>query len=589
MVDKVLENLNLEKLKKMKSSELNTLISEMKDFMISSTSKTGGHIGANLSSLEISVALHRIFDSPNDKILFDVGHQAYAHKIVTGRANKFSKLNTYMGMARFVEQRESEHDIIDVSHAGTSIPIATGIAKSFKDDKINNFAIAVIGDGCIVEGMSFEGLNFGVQENIPLLIIFIDNSWAIAPNVGGILKMTTGNNWQEKCKSFFESLGYDYYSESDGHNLEKLENVLSKIKKNPKPTVFHVKTVKGNGLKIAEEHPYRMHYSSPFNPKTGEGANPSVVGKTYASEGADEILKLMEEDENLYVITPATPYSNNLDDIIKKFPNRAFDVGMAEQQAVGMAVGLALEGKKVICCFQSTFMQRAFDQIYHDAACMNLPIIFLSARTGFAGYDSPTHHGIMDISYLRCIPNLNILFPVDTKDLKETIRDCVNNNKNLKNPTVILHQYDPINGKEDFVEDKSNSGFKKYSNGDDGIIFTLANALSKSKQLKMNIKNIKNLDFSIYLIKNIKPFNHDEFLRIINNTKNIVSIEEHTLPGGLGSVLSEVLTDKKIEKNLIRVGIDDKFINAGNNSECSKEAGLDPENIAKKVLDKLKN
>ena len=422
MVTDKLKKLNVQLLKDMQNKELDELILDMKSFMICSTSKTGGHIGANLSSLEISVALHRVFDSPNDKILFDVGHQAYAHKIVTGRADRFSTLNSYMGMARFVEQRESEHDIIDVSHAGTSIPIASGIAKSFHDNKKNNFAIAVIGDGCIVEGMSFEGLNFGVQNNLPLLIIFIDNSWAIAPNVGGILKMTTGNNWQEKSKSFFESLGYDYYCEQDGHDVHKLESTLKTIKNNLKPTVFHVKTVKGNGLKIAEEHPYRMHYSAPFNSETGEGANPSVVGKTYAGEGADEILKLMEEDKNLYVITPATPYSNNLDEIIKRFPDRAFDVGMAEQQAVGMAVGLALEGKKVICCFQSTFMQRAFDQIYHDAACMRLPIIFLSARTGFAGYDSPTHHGVMDISYLRCIPNLNIVFPVDTNDVKKNYK-----------------------------------------------------------------------------------------------------------------------------------------------------------------------
>ena len=198
--------------------------------------------------------------------------------------------------------------------------------------------------------------------------------------------MTSGNNWQNKSKAYFEGLGYNYFSEVDGHNIKKLTNKLSEIKKMKSPTVFHIKTIKGNGLKIAENHPYRMHYSSPFNRHTGEGANPSVTGKTYAGEGADEIYKLMKEYSNLYVITPATPYSNNLDDLIKDFPKRAFDVGMAEQQAVGMAVGMALEGNNVFTCFQSTFMQRAFDQIYHDACCMNLPITFLVARTGFAGY-----------------------------------------------------------------------------------------------------------------------------------------------------------------------------------------------------------
>lgn len=584
MVNNSLKDLSVKRLKKLNDKDLQNLINDMRSFMISSTSETGGHIGANLSSLEATVALHRVFDSPKDKILFDVGHQAYAHKIVTGRADKFSKLNSYMGMARFVEQRESEHDVIDVSHAGTSIPIASGIAKTFVEENKNNFAIAVIGDGCIVEGMSFEGLNYSVQEKLPLLILFIDNSWAIAPNVGGVLNMTTGNDWQEKSKSFFKSLGYEYFVENDGHDILKIEAKLKKIKENPKPTVLHVKTVKGNGLKIAEEHPYRMHYSAPFNPDTGEGANPTVTGKTFAGEGAEEILKLMEEDKNLYVITPATPYSNNLDDVIKKYPNRAFDVGMAEQQAVGMAVGLALEGKKVICCFQSTFMQRAFDQIYHDAACMKLPIIFLSARTGFAGYDSPTHHGIMDISYLRCIPNLSINFPLDTIDLKNTIRDCVVNSETKKGPTVILHQYDPIEGEEKYVEDKNTTGFSKYSDGDDGIIFTLANALSKAINLKDKIKEKKKLNYSIYLIKNVKPFNSKKFKEIVMNNKSLICIEEHTLPGGLGSILSETITDLKINNNLVRIGIADKFINAGNNLECSKEADLDTDSIFKKIF-----
>ena len=485
-----LENLSIEKLKKLNFQELEDLASKMKEFMIDSTALTGGHIGANLSSLEISIALHKVFNSPDDKFLFDVGHQAYAHKIITGRASRFKDLNKYKGMSRFVEQREGPHDVIDVSHAGTSIPIATGFAKSFLDNNADSYAVAIIGDGCIVEGMSFEGLNYGVQEKFPLLIVLIDNSWAIAPNVGGILKLTSGNNWQNKSKAYFEGLGYNYFSEVDGHNIKKLTNKLSEIKKMKSPTVFHIKTIKGNGLKIAENHPYRMHYSSPFNRHTGEGANPSVTGKTYAGEGADEIYKLMKEYSNLYVITPATPYSNNLDDLIKDFPKRAFDVGMAEQQAVGMAVGMALEGNNVFTCFQSTFMQRAFDQIYHDACCMNLPITFLVARTGFAGYDSPTHHGLMDISYLRSIPNLKIYFPSDTKDLRKILRDRA---KKSEGPMAILHQYEPIKDQEKILP-VSQNGVVQYSEGKDGKIFITGNilktAIELSELIKKNLKKI---------------------------------------------------------------------------------------------------
>ena len=483
-------------------------------------------------------------------------------------------------MARFVEQREGPHDIIDVSHAGTSIPIATGFAKSFLDNKVNSHAIAIIGDGCIVEGMSFEGLNYGVQEKFPLLIVLIDNSWAIAPNVGGILKLTSGNNWQNKSKSYFEGLGYNYFSEPDGHNIKKLTEKLTEIKKLRSPTVLHLKTIKGNGLKIAENHPYRMHYSSPFNRDTGDGANPTVSGKTYAGEGADEIYKLMKEHKNLYVITPATPYSNNLDDIIKDFPKRAFDVGMAEQQAVGMAVGMALEGNNVFTCFQSTFMQRAFDQIYHDACCMNLPVTFLVARTGFAGYDSPTHHGLLDLTYLRSIPNLKIYFPSDTKDFRRILRERA---KKSDGPMAILHQYEPIVQDEKILSD-SNKDLAQHVVGKDGNIFITGNILNTALELRELIKNLSK-DLGISVIKSIKPLPTNNLKEIFNNNGIFVSIEENTLLGGLGSSILEFLNDNQINKDLFRFGTPDKFVSAGNTKECTLETKID----SKSIFDTLKN
>ncbi len=579
-----LENLSIEKIKKLDFKQLDDLASSMKEFMIDSTAITGGHIGANLSSLEISIALHKVFNSPNDKFLFDVGHQAYAHKIITGRASRFKDLNKYKGMARFVEQREGPHDVIDVSHAGTSIPIATGFAKSFLDNGTDSHAVAIIGDGCIVEGMSFEGLNYGVQEKFPLVIILIDNSWAIAPNVGGILKLTSGNNWENKSRGYFEGLGYNYFSEADGHNIKKLTGKLEQIKKIKEPTVFHIKTVKGNGLKIAEKHPYRMHYSSPFNRETGDGANPTVTGKTYAGEGADEIYKLMKKHKNLYVITPATPYSNNLDDLIKDFPKRAFDVGMAEQQAVGMAVGMALEGNNVFTCFQSTFMQRAFDQIYHDACCMNLPVTFLVARTGFAGYDSPTHHGLLDLSYLRSIPNLKIYFPSDTNDLRKILSERA---QNSDGPMAILHQYEPIQGEEVLVDDRNESGLSNYENGDDGCLLVPGNVLNTAINLKQKISKELKKEFCIKVIRSIKPLPEKALFETLEKFDTIITIEENTLIGGLGSAILEFSNEKKLHKHILRFGTPDKFVNAGNTKECTAECNLDYQSIFDAIKKKI--
>lgn len=580
-----LNKINLEELKKFDIYKLNQLASQIKEFLIESNSKTGGHIGANLSSLEILIALHKVFESPKDKFIFDVGHQAYVHKILTGRSEKFTSLNSYMGMARFVEQRESDHDITDVSHAGTSIPIASGIAKANYDNKIKNYSLAIIGDGCMVEGMSFEGLNYSVKEKIPLIIIFIDNGWAIAPNVGGILNLTSGNNWENKSRNFFEGLGYNYVSEPSGHDIEKLINKLEKVKSLNGPTVFHLKTIKGRGLPMAEKHPYRMHYASPYDLNSGKGGNPTVTGKTFAGEAADVIYQKMKKDKNIYVITPATPYSNNLDDIIKDFPDRGFDVGMAEQQAVGMSVGLALEGKKVIVCFQSTFMQRAFDQIYHDACCMNLPITFLSSRTGFAGYDSPTHHGLMDIPYLRCIPNLQLYFPGDSHDLKECLKQRM---ENPKGPMVILHQYDPINEPEYLIQNYNDSGISQIEKGKDGAILTLGNYISRALEVKKKLHEKYRKDFSIHILRRIKPVDQSAIKNILLEYNYIASIEEGTLMGGLGSILLEEKNRVGANCNFIGIGVEDKFINAGNSQECSKEAGIDSDTATQKIVNGFK-
>jgi 1-deoxy-D-xylulose-5-phosphate synthase len=575
-----LDNINLKKIKRFNNKKLIDLAKNIRGFLINVISKTGGHIGANLGTIEISIALHKVFNSPKDKLIFDTGHQAYTHKILTGRANKLKKLNIYnSGISRFTDRTESAHDIIDVSHAATSIPIACGFAKSFYENKINNHAIAIIGDGSLVEGMSFEGLNFGTSENIPLLIVLIDNGYAIDKNIGGIKKMTTGINWHSKSKSFFNSLGYIYNFVHDGHNIVSLVKVLKRIKRIKKPQVFHIKTIKGKGLEIANRHPYKMHFSMPFNILTGEGANPTLAGKSYATEAAKTINECLKLNNNLFVLTPATPYSNNLQNLLLKFKNRVLDVGMAEQHAAGMAAGLCLDNRQVLLCYQSTFMQRAFDQIYHDICYMNLPVTILASRSGFAGYDSPTHHSLMDLSYLRSIPNLQIYYPSDTKDLKSILRRRLLSFN--KEPLLILHPYEPVDSNEIIL--KRSKLPILYKNGQSGTIFIIGNFIKRIKKV-IDLLNREDLTFNVVVIKQIKPIHKKKIVFYLKKNKNIIVIEENNLQAGLGSIISEISSDFNLKNKILRIGIEDTFISAGNSEECSKEAGLDPISISKKII-----
>ena len=454
--------MNLKNIKIASISKLKKFAKETRAFLINTISKTGGHIGANLSTIELTIALHKVFNSPRDKLIFDTGHQGYTHKILTGRKNNFKSLNKNMGMSRFLNREESVHDIIDASHAGTALSIACGFAYNMSKNPF--YTVAIVGDGTMVEGMNFEALNFSSVNSRNLILILNDNEMAIDKSVGGFRSLTTGKDWKMKTKSFFNGLNLDYLPVENGHSISELIKNLKIAKKSKRACVVHVKTKKGYGLDFAKKHKYKMHFSMPFNPKTGEGASPTIKGKTMGMIAAKKINKIMDKNKNLYLVTPATPYASYLDEISKKNRIRVIDVGMAEQHAVGFACGLSLNKKKPILCVQSTFLQRSFDQIIHDLSYMNSDVLILSVRSGFAGFDSPTHHGVFDLSYLNLIPRLEIYYPNSQKNLESIIEKKIKL-KN-KNPSIILLPYEPINnlGNDNNLLLKKKIQKKKFNN-----------------------------------------------------------------------------------------------------------------------------
>ncbi|ABN62443.1 1-deoxy-D-xylulose-5-phosphate synthase [Shewanella baltica] len=566
-------------LKKLPIEALDGQAEKIRCFLIDKISATGGHIGANLSVIELTLAIHFVFNSPFDKIIFDTGHQGYTHKLLTGRRAAFDSLNTYKGMSRFIAREESEHDTIDASHAGTSISLATGISAALKTKGSSDFTVSVIGDGSLVEGMAFEALNFGsVDKDAKLILVVNDNEMAIAPSVGGVRQLTIGDNWQEKSQHFFESLGYGYFSVANGHCTKSLVQALKNAKTLGRPTVVHIKTLKGKGLDYAGSHPYKMHFSMPFNPITGEGASPTVAGKTFAVVFAEKLAALMASDPDIHVITPATPYASSLDGLFALFPGRVIDVGMAEQHAVGMACGMALEGLKPVVCMQTTFMQRAFDQLLHDACYMNLPITVLGVRAGFAGYDGSTHHGIYDIPYLKSFPNMQVEYPINSIEAQRLLERRL---VSPVGPMVILHPYEPLSTSEPDTGVLS-KGMSIAAKGKNGFIICLGNTLAKAWELKSLLANLGKT-FGIICVQSIKPFPVNGILDLLVSGMDIITLEESVLAGGFGSVLLETISDSDINLRVFRSGVEDSFIRPGSKQECSDEAGITAKQIVVKI------
>ena len=585
----MLDNINKPSdIKLLDRGQLIDLASEIRQFLISTVSKTGGHIGANLGVVELTIALHYFFDLNKEPLLFDVGHQGYTHKLLTGRRNEFSTLNKFEGMSRFISNKESKYDILDSSHAGTAISIATGMAYANRENGTMDAVIAFIGDGSLVEGMAFEGLNYAAENTLPLVIIINDNGMSIPPNLGAIHNLFTGNDWQDKSRSWFEGMGFAYESVADGHNIEQILSTLHKAKKHllSKAVVVHVKTEKGRGLPLAKDHPYKLHFSMPFNPESGKGISATLTGETYQSVVGEVLTELMEKSEDVYAISPATPYASGIESLMKQFPERAIDVGMAEQHAVGMAVGSAMQGKQVFSCFQSTFMQRAMDQLSPTRLSGPSCRLKLFLRSGFAGFDGPTHHGIYDFGYLRTLPDLKIFYAGTKRDLKEILKSRA---EHAVGPIVVLHPYETIPDNEDQYLPESTTSIElpeQISAGKDGAIITMGNRIQDALELKFQLSMNKNLDFSVINLRWLKPLPESALLELLKGVEKVITLEEGVKEGGMGCAVNQFVRDNKLDCDVFVSAIDKGFLPAGDKVVLSCIAGIDVPAVMKKVTDR---
>jgi len=406
---------------------------------------------------------------------------------------------------------------------------------------------------------------------------------AIAPNLGGIKNLFEDENWIDTSKAWFEGLGYSYRAVPDGHSIDQIQKALFDAKSSveTKPAVVHIKTEKGRGLDIAKDHPYKLHFSMPFNPSSGEGISATPVGESYQAIVGNLLSEFMNDSDNVYALTPATPYASGIEDLMKEFPDRAIDVGMAEQHAVGMAAGLSLKNNNVFLCFQATFMQRAIDQIFHDVCYPQIPLTIVSARSGFSGYDGPTHHGIYDFGILRTLPNIKIFYAGTKRDLKAILRERYSN---AIEPMIILHPYELISAKQDQFLPKEITPLNQMecvAEGDDGAIVAVGNKLDEAMDLRNIYKERNNQDFAVHNLRWINPLPEIDLKSIFKQHSKIITMEESQRSGGIGSAINDLASTEKASCQIYVSAINKGFLPAGDKKELSDLTKLDAKSIFK--------
>ena len=586
-----LKNLNIE--------ELNSLAEEIKLFLVDSLDKTGGHLSSNLGTIELTLALHYVFDTPNDTFVWDVGHQAYTHKILTGRKELMSTLRQKDGISGFTKRSESEHDAFGAGHSSTSISAALGIAIANKLQQNSNTSIAVIGDGALTGGMSFEALNHAGDTDANLLIVLNDNDMSISKNVGALSKYLTrlisgkiystmksksleflerlpriqkfAKRSEEHLKgmilpgTLFEELGVDYFGPVDGHDISILIKTLQNLKNIDKPRILHIMTKKGHGVEAAEQNPLKYHGISP--PSSSNNNFPS-----YSKVFGDWLCNTATNDERLIGITPAMSEGSGMVEFSTMFPERFFDVAIAEQHAVTLAGGMATKGLKPVVAIYSTFLQRGYDQFIHDIALQNLNVLFAIDRAGLVGADGATHAGIFDLSFLRCIPNIVIMAPSSSLEMYKALNAA----HNLNGPVCVRFP----RGKSHIEEFKTDEVIEIgkaniIRKGKDIAIFAFGNMIEPS------IKAGNELDATVIDMRFIKPLDEDLIINIANTNKKLISIEDNTATGGAGSAINELLQRKKIRTPLSILGVPDRITEHGSQNELYELYGLDAMHIVK--------
>ena len=603
----ILEKVNYpEDLKPLNIKDKEILAKEIREKILDTVSETGGHLASNLGVVELTIALHSIFNTPLDKIIWDVGHQTYVHKILTGRKNKLSTLRKMGGIAGFPKTCESIYDNFNTGHSSTSISVGLGMARARDIKCENNKIIAVIGDGALTGGMALEALNDVGSSNTNMIVILNDNEMSISKNVGGISMMLSklrtksvyvntsvkGKKLIGKIpgigkkivklvqrtkrgikqlvipKMYFEDIGFRYLGPVDGHNIEKLEEILKICKEQDGPILVHVLTKKGKGYKPAETNPDKFHSTSKFDKETGEKATKGK--KDYSKVFGEKLVEIAKENKKVVAITAAMTDGTGLTEFAKKYPTRFFDVGIAEQHAVGMAAGLAKSGLVPVVPLYSSFIQRAYDQLVHDVAIQDLPVVICADRAGIVGNDGETHQGLLDLSFTNTIPNFNIMAPKDFCELEAMLDFAVD----LKKPVLIRY---PRGGEEIAfkIQEKISLGKSEIlSQGDDIAIIAIGKMVSKAIKVSEELKK-EGILSTVINARFLKPLDNDGILKNIIGKKTVVTIEDGTIIGGLGSKIEELIYENKINTNLIKFAYPDEFIKHGSQSEIEEKYGLD--------------
>lgn len=624
--DRILDRVNSPlDLKMLSLEEMNRLAAEIRQLMLDVVSKNGGHLAPNLGVVELTIALHRVFDSPRDKFVFDVGHQAYIHKIITGRKDRFPTLRQYKGLSGFPKRQESEHDVFGVGHSSTSISAADGIAAARDLLGDDYHVVAIIGDGAMTGGMSFEALNHVGDTKRRLIIILNDNEMSISKNVGAmsqylyqlrtgetynrlkhnlekwlsglehgddvleaIDRVKTGVKYLVNPESMFEHLGIKYFGPVDGHNIEALIPMLTAAKKEDGPVLLHVITKKGKGYAPAEESPNKFHGTGPFDIATGKKITKPGAPPSYTDVFGKTLVELAEKDKRIVAITAAMPDGTGVTGFAQRFPDRFFDVGIAEQHAVTFAAGLATQGIKAVAAIYSTFMQRAYDQVLHDVCMQKLPVKLCMDRAGLVGDDGYTHHGVFDYAYLLPMPHMVIMAPKDENELRHMLATAMEYDDgpiSLRYPrgsglgvdcSESLHTL-PIGRAE------------RIRTGTDVSLWAIGSMVSEAEKTAELLQE-KGVSAGVVNMRFAKPLDTEMLVQDARDTHCIVTMEEGAVIGGVGEAVVQALNNHGLlDKTLVlNFGIPDEFISQGDRKLLLRDIGLTPELMADRILDWMK-
>ncbi|MEM7249842.1 MAG: 1-deoxy-D-xylulose-5-phosphate synthase [Pseudomonadota bacterium] len=601
-------------LRGLREDQLTAVSTELRSFLIDSVSRSGGHFAAGLGTVELTVALHYVYNTPNDRIVWDVGHQSYPHKILTGRRERMHSVRKHGGITPFPKRAESNYDTFGVGHAGTSIGAAQGMAEAIARTGQQREVVAVIGDGAMTAGMAFEALNHAGEQRTNMLVVLNDNEMSISPNVGALSSYFTrilsgkvystvrrgsqkvlervppvwalARRAEEHVKglivpgTFFEELGFNYFGPIDGHDVNALVATLQNLHALDGPRLLHIVTKKGKGYQPAEADPVKYHgISAPFDPKVGITPSNGPSSPTYSQVFGDWLCDMANQDTRLVGITPAMREGSGMVRFEREFPDRYFDVAIAEQHSVTLAAGLACEGMKPVVAIYSTFLQRAYDQVIHDVALQNLPVVFAIDRAGVVGGDGPTHAGSFDVSYLRCLPNMVVMTPADENECRQMLYTGFQ----LDQPSAV--RYPRGGGPGVAIEHEMEAlpvGRAEIRRRGHNIAL-----LAFGPMLEAALEVGDRLDATVINMRFVKPIDAEMIAEMASTHGLLVTIDENQVAGGAGSAVNECLAEHAITANVLNLGLPDRYIEHGGRGDMLKDASLDANGIEQQIRDRL--